>query len=155
MSGGVIDIAAAASAFRASLTVPEAGSGPGLVVFRDVSDQDRDLREVSDLYAAEGYVVLCPETLAVANEAEAVTAAVETLRSRSECTGKVGALGFGPGGKLAYLAAVEARVDCAVSYYGFDIEFALNFAPRIGCPLVLHFAEKDPRIPPSAVAQIK
>ena len=103
MSGGVIDIAAAASAFRASLTAPEAGSGPGLVVFRDVSDQDRDLREVSDLYTAEGYVVLCPETFAIANEAEAVTAAVETLRSRSECTGKVGALGFGPGGLLLRL----------------------------------------------------
>jgi len=155
MSGGVIDIAAAASAFRASLTLPETGSGPGLVVFRDVSDQDRDLREVSDLYAAEGYVVLCPETFAIANEAEAVTAAVETLRSRSECTGKVGTLGFGLGGRLAYPAAAKAGVDCAVSYYGFDIEFALNFAPRIGCPLVLHFAEKDPQIPPPAVAQFK
>ena len=54
MSGGVIDIAAGASAFRASLTAPGAGSGPGLIVFHDISDQDRDLREVSDLHAAEG-----------------------------------------------------------------------------------------------------
>ena len=42
-----------------------------------------------------------------------------------------------------------------VTYYGFSIDFGLNFAPRIRCPLVLHLAEKDPQIPPEAVTQIK
>ena len=84
-----------------------------------------------------------------------IVAAVAALRARSECTGKVGALGFGLGGKLAYLAAAEAGVDCAVSYYGFGIDFGLNFVSRIGCPLVIHFAEKDPQIPPEAVARVQ
>jgi carboxymethylenebutenolidase len=116
MSGDFISIAAAGGDFRAYLAVPEARSGPGLVLLHDVSDDERDLRELGDLYAAEGYVVLCPEGFAVAEGVENVITAVEMLRGRNECTGKVGALGFGVGGKLACLAAADAAVDCAVSY---------------------------------------
>src|SRR5207247_4019381 len=105
--------------------------------------------------AAAGYVVLCPEVSALAKGVEDIAAAAAALRARSECTRKIGALGFGRGGKLAYLAAAEAGVDCAVSYYGFGIDAGLNLAPRIGCPLVVHFAENDPQIPPLAIAQVK
>jgi carboxymethylenebutenolidase len=155
MSGDFISIAAAGGGFRAYLAVPEAGSGPGLVLFCDISDDDRDLRELSDLYAAEGYVVLCPEAPAAAKRAEGVAATVGALRGRNECTGRVGALGFGLGGKLTGLAAAEAGVDCAISYYGFGIDLALDLAPRVRCPLIIHFAEKDPQVPPPAVARVK
>ena len=155
MSGDFISIAAAGGGFRAYHAVPEAGSGPGLALFHDVSDEDQDLRDLGDLYAAEGYVVLCPEATAVAKGVEDVAATVEALRGRDECTGRVGALGFGVGGKLACLAAAEAGVDCAISYYGFEIDSALELAPRIGCPLIIHLAEKDPQIPPHAVARVK
>src|SRR6266581_8070624 len=155
MSGQVIEIAAGEGSVPAYFAVPEAGSGPGLVLFHDISDGDRELRELADSYAAEGYVVLCPGLCAVAKGAKDVVATVAALRGRRECTGKVGALGFGLGGKLAYLSAAEAGVDCAVSYYGFGIDCGLNFVSRIGCPLVLHFAEKDPQIPPEAVRRVQ
>ena len=151
MSGRFIDIAAG----RAYVAVPEAERGPGLLLLPDGSDEERELRELGDLYAAEGYVVLCPEVSALSKGVQDIAAAVAALRACSECTGKVGALGFGLGGKLAYLAAVEADIDCAVSYYGFGIDFGLNLVSRIGCPLVLHFAEKDPQIPPEAVARVQ
>jgi len=155
MSGDFISIAAAGGGFRAYLAVPEAGSGPGLVLFHDISDEDQDLRDLGDLYAAEGYVVLCPEAPAVAKGVEDVVATVEALRACNECTGRVGALGFGLGGKLAGLAAAEAGVDCAISYYGFEVDLALDLAPRVRCPLIIHFAEKDPQVPPPAVARVK
>jgi carboxymethylenebutenolidase len=155
MSGNFISIATARGGFRAYLAVPDAGAGPGLVLFHDVSDDDQDLRDLGDLYAAEGYVVLCPEATAVAKGVEDVAATVEALRGRDECTGRVGALGFGLGGKLACLAAAEAGVYCAISYYGFEIDSALELAPRIGCPLIIHLAEKDPQVPPHAVARVK
>jgi carboxymethylenebutenolidase len=155
MTGSFIEIPAAGGSCRAYFAVPEAGSGPGLVIFHDISDGDRDLRELGDLYAAEGYVVLCPEALAAARGAENVVATVEALRGHSRCTGKVGALGFGTDGKLACLAATEAGVDCVISYYGFGSDFGLDLAERIGCPLVMHFAEDDPQIPPAAVERVK
>jgi carboxymethylenebutenolidase len=121
------------------LVLPEAGRGPGLVL---LAEADRDTQAIADLYAAEGYVVLCPEAKI---EETGVAAAVAALRGRGECTGKVGALGFG-GGRLAYLVAAEAGVDCAVVYHGSGIEAALDLAPRIRCPLIMHFAESDPEV---------
>ena len=67
--------------------------------------------------------------------------------------GKVGALGFCLGGKLAYLAAARSGVDVAVGYYGVGIEAHLNEPPK--CPTVLHFAEKDKYVPPESVEKIK
>jgi len=140
---------------RAYVAVPQAGEGPGLLVLSDVSDTDQDRRKLGDFYAAEGYVALCPEVSALSRGTEDIASAIAALRARAECTGKVGALGFGLGGKLACRAAATANVDCAVSYYGFGIDFGLNFVPRIRSPLVLHFAEKDPQTPPEAIARVK
>ena len=155
MKGQSINIAAAGGrSIEADLHVPEAGSGPGLILFQDVADDDRYLSEIGNLYAEEGYAVLCPKGFGIAQGAEDVAAAVAALRSRPECTGKVGALGFGLGGKLAYLAAAEAGVDCAICYYGFGIEYGLNLVSRIRCPLVIHLAENDPQIRPQAVARV-
>jgi carboxymethylenebutenolidase len=156
MNGQLITVAAAGGrSIEACLHVPGAGSGPGLILFQDVTDDDRDLWELGNLYAEEGYAVLCPKRFGIAQGAEDIAAAVEALRSRPECTGKVGAVGFGLGGKLAYLAAAEARVDCAISHYGFGIEFGLNLVSRIRCPLIMHLAENDPQIRPQAVVRVK
>jgi len=127
------------------LVLPEEGRGPGLVL---LAGADRDAQTIANLYAAEGYVVLCPEARI---EETDVAAAVAALRGRGECTGKVGALGFGRGGRFAYLAAAaagvaKAGIDCAVVYHGSGIEAALDLAPRIRCPLVMHFAENDPEV---------
>jgi carboxymethylenebutenolidase len=83
-----------------------------------------------------------------------ITATFAALRPHSECTGKVGALGFGHGGKLAYLCAARAGADCAVAFYGSGIDAALDLVPRINCPLVMHFAE-NPHVPAEAVERIK
>jgi carboxymethylenebutenolidase len=86
---------------------------------------------------------------------EDITAAVRALRTRPEVAGKVGALGFCLGGRLAYLAAARSGVDCAVGYYGVTIEKYLNEAIKIKVPMVLHFASEDKYAPPEAVEQIK
>jgi carboxymethylenebutenolidase len=156
MRGQSITIAAAGSrSIEAHLHVPGAGSGPGLILLQDVADNDQDLSEIGDLYAEEGYAVLCPTGFGIAQGTEDLAAAVAALRSRPECSGKVGLLGFGLSGKFAYLGAAEAGVDCAISYYGFDAEFGLNLVSRIRCPLVIHLAENDPQIPPGAAARVQ
>jgi hypothetical protein len=86
MSGQWISIAAAdGNASRAYLAIPEAGHGPGLVLLDETFAQ-----EIADLYAAEGYVVLCPEQLD-----SDISATIAALRTHPECTGKVSVLGFG------------------------------------------------------------
>jgi len=173
MAGTWIDIGGGMSGY---LSVPASGSGPGIVVLQEIFGVNAHMRDVADLWAEEGYVVLAPDLfhamaqrvalgydeadLAKAfdfygrfDEQRAVgdiAAAVATLRARPECTGKVGALGFCLGGKLAWLAAARAGVDAAVAYYGVGIETALGELATIKCPVTLHFAENDKFVPAAA-----
>jgi carboxymethylenebutenolidase len=183
MSGEWISIAAggAGDTFRAYLAVPQAGSGPGIVLLHTAFGLDRHMHDMADLYAEEGYVVICPDlywriepgldlgqneadrkrmfalyqkfdrAAALADIAQTVLA----LRGRGECIGKIGVVGFCLGGGLAYHAAAQSGIDCAVAYYGVGIEAALDLAPRIVCPMVLHFAENDDYVPASAVARVR
>src|SRR6516225_4275097 len=81
MAGHSVTVAAANdSRLNAYLAVPDAGSGPGLVLFPETSGADRDARDVADLYAAEGYVLLCPDGEFVAADVADITAAVAALR---------------------------------------------------------------------------
>ena len=151
--GSFIDITAAdGGRFKAYMTVPASGRGPGIVLCQEIFGVNAYVREVAELYAEEGYVVLAPDLFwrmqpmvdMGYSEAEwqkafeffqkfdvdagikDIAACVQALRGRPECTGKVGALGHCLGGKLAYLAAARAGVDCAVGYYGVGIEGHLN-----------------------------
>jgi carboxymethylenebutenolidase len=182
MTGDRIEIVAAdGGRFDAYLAIPEAGSGPGLVLIQEIFGVNQHMRDVADLYAAEGYVVLCPDLFwrmekgielgqgdadrqkafalfqqfDIAKGLDDVTATVKALRALKQCVGKIGALGFCLGGKLAYLAAAKSGVDCAVSYYGVGIEQSLHLAGNIACPMVMHFAEKDQYVPVVAVEQIR
>jgi carboxymethylenebutenolidase len=182
MAGQWIDIKAAdGGKFRGYLALPASGKGPGIVLCQEIFGINAYIREVADYYAEEGYVVLAPDLfwrleknvdLGYSEEEwkkafdflqrfdidkgmEDITAAVRTLRTRPEVAGKVGALGFCLGGRLAYLAAARSGVDCAVGYYGVTIEKYLNEAAKIKVPMVLHFASEDKYAPPAAVEQIK
>lgn len=182
MAGQWIEIKAAdGGKFRGYLAVPASGKGPGIVLCQEIFGINAYIREVADYYAEEGYVVLAPDlfwrleidvdlgyTEAEWKKAfdflqrfdidkgmEDITAAVRTLRTRPEVAGKVGALGFCLGGRLAYLAAARSGVDCAVGYYGVTIENYLTEAAKIRVPMVLHFASEDKYAPAEAVEKIK
>src|ERR1700686_4178525 len=182
VAGQWIDIAAAdGGAFKGYLTIPASGSGPGILLLQEIFGVNSSMREVADYYAEEGYVVLAPDLFwrlepgielgyseADFNKAfgyyqrfdanqsiKDAADALKVLRARTECIGKVGALGFCLGGKLAYLAAARTDVDCAVSYYGVGIEADLGEAAKIQGPMVFHFAELDKFAPAEAREQIK
>jgi carboxymethylenebutenolidase len=180
MKGKYITVTAGdGGSFKAYLATPEGGSGPGIVLLQEIFGINQYMRDVADSYAEEGYVVLAPDLFwrlepdveltetqfdkafelygkfDVAKSVEDIAATVKALRALPECTGKIGALGFCLGGKLAYLAAAHAGVDCAVSYYGVAIDADLGVAPQIKCPMVLHFAANDKYVPAAAVDKIR
>ncbi|HUB11650.1 MAG TPA: dienelactone hydrolase family protein [Acetobacteraceae bacterium] len=160
--------------FRGYLAVPECGAGPGLLLLQEIFGVNAHMRDIADLYAEEGYVVLAPDLFCriapgtelgnsdadlahalalyqrfdVAQATRDIATARDCLRARPECTGRIGALGFCLGGLLAYLAAARCGVDAAVGYYGVKIEQYLDEAASIVCPLVLHFGEHDALVPP-------
>ncbi len=172
--------AADGGSFAAYLSLPGSGSGPGIVLLQEIFGVNANMRAVADAYAEEGYVVLVPDLFwrlepgvelgfgdadmqkarslnkrfDVAKAAGDITASVAALRGMAACTGKVGALGFCLGGRLAVLAAARCGVDCAVGYYGVGIEGMLEEAAGIAVPLALHFGADDAHVPPEALAQI-
>lgn len=181
MAGQWIDINAAdGGTFKGYLSVPKSGKGPAIVLCQEIFGVNEYIQEVADYYAEEGYVVLAPDLfwriepgikLGYTEQdwqsafdlfskfdtdlgMSDITQCVSTLRQRAETVGKVGALGFCLGGRLAYLAAARSGVDCAVSYYGVTIEEYLNEANQINVPITLHFAENDQYAPPETVSKI-
>src|ERR1700745_683875 len=139
-----IDITAKdGGSFKGYLSVPALGSGPGILLLQEIFGVNASMRSVADYYAEEGYVVLETDLFwrmepgvelgyteadfgkafryyqrFDANQSIKDSAdALKVLRARPECTGKVGALGFCLGGKLAYLVAARTGGDCAGSFY--------------------------------------
>jgi len=167
--------------FAAYLALPARLPAPGLIVLPEVFNTNPHIRSVADGYAQAGFIALSPDVFwrqEAANylpytdegraKARALWAQLDTdqfardlgdmvavLRARADCTGKVGVMGFCLGGKFAYLAATRLPIDASVGYYGVQIDQHLDEADRLKCPLLLHFAENDPHVPPETVAAVQ
>jgi carboxymethylenebutenolidase len=176
-----IDIPAGADSFEGYLALPQSGKGPAVIIIQEIFGVNSHIRAVADQYAADGYVVLAPDIfwraqprveltyagsdrekgiellqktdvgLAVAD----IGASAAALRAMPEVTGKIAAIGYCFGGRLAYLAAAQGTLDLAVSYYGGGIQNSLDEAAKIKVPMLFHYAENDHSIPLSAVGEVK
>jgi carboxymethylenebutenolidase len=182
MAGQWIDIPTSEGGkFRGYLALPASGKGPGIVLCQEIFGINQYIRDVADYYAEEGYVVLAPDLfwrikpgidLSYTEDdwkkafelfqkfdtdkgMQDITASVRALRIRDDVVGKVGAIGFCLGGRLAYLAAARSGVDCAVCYYGVTIDEYLGEARKIKVPMVMHFAANDQYAPMEKVEKIQ
>jgi carboxymethylenebutenolidase len=155
---------------------PEKGAARGAVVIaQEIFGVNRHIHRVADDYAAQGYVVIAPclfdrirRGIELGySEAEVQQGRGYRLQIPKEKTmldltaslnvvkhaGRVAVLGYCWGGTLAYLAACELPIACAVSYYGGQIKEYLHATPKR--PVMYHFGEKDPHIPLSDVEKIR
>jgi carboxymethylenebutenolidase len=161
--------------FRAWLSAPAGTARGGVVVLQEIFGINRHIRAVTDSFAAEGYVAIAPSLFDRVRKgielgyspAESQEGMGYVMQLRPEQTLKdmnaalnvirhavrIGAVGYCWGGTLAYLAACELPVACAVAYYGGAITKLLPRAPKK--PVMYHFGEKDPHIPLSDVEKIR
>ncbi|MEJ0068955.1 MAG: dienelactone hydrolase family protein [Pseudomonadota bacterium] len=181
MAGSFIDIPTEGGSFKAYIALPASGSGPGMMMLQEIFGISSYMKTMADLYAEEGYVAVVPDLFwrlepgVSLDYTEAgfkralelngrfdsktaivdMTATVKALRAHSAVQGKVGALGFCLGGRLAVLAAAHSGIDAGVSYYGVGIEKELDSVKAVKCPMVLHFAEKDSYTPTAVIDQVR
>jgi carboxymethylenebutenolidase len=161
--------------FNAWLAAPRQAARGAVVVAQEIFGVNRHIRRITDEFAAEGYVAIAPclfdrirrgielgysepevqegrgyrMQLPKEKTALDLTASINVVRR----SGRVGMVGYCWGGTLAYLAACELPVSCAVSYYGGQIVQHLDKSPRR--PVMYHFGEKDPHIPADDVERIR
>ena len=180
MSGSDIMIDASdGGSFSGYLALPKAGTGPGVVVLQEIFGVNAVMRGIADDLAAIGYVALCPDLfwrqepgIQITDQTEAewarafelfggfdldhgmddVAQTVNTLRKHAAYTGKVGAVGYCLGGRLALLTATRTNADCAVSYYGVMLTDHLD--ETIKAPLLMHIATEDEYAPKEAQAAV-
>ncbi len=58
MAGSWIEIGNGMTGY---LAVPASGTGPGLLLLQEIFGVNAHMRDVAELYAEEGYVVLAPD----------------------------------------------------------------------------------------------
>jgi len=144
-----------------------AGSGkwPGVVVIHENRGLNPYIEDVARRLAVDGFVAFAPDaltplggypgneekaaqmfgTLDAAKRTEDLMAAYTSLKSRPECTGKVGAVGFCFGGGVVNQMAVRfPDLAAGVPFYGGQPSPA--DAAKIKAPLLLQYASTDERI---------
>ena len=160
------------SAYRA---VPKNPVG-GVVLLHEIFGVNQHIREVAEGYAREGYLTIAPALFdraergvelgydgAAVNKGRDLREAVgwrgalldvQAAINGAEEGGPVAVIGYCWGGSLAFVAAARLTgLDCAVGYYGAQ---TMPFAQEeVHVPVMLHFGEFDPRIPPEDIETIR
>lgn len=154
----------------AYLAKPEGTPRGGIVVVQEIFGVNAHVRDVTDGFAAHGYMAIAPaffdhvETgvelgydeegfrrgralvseIGLDRALEDVASAAQSINS----AGRIGVVGYCWGGTVALLAATRLGLP-SVSYYGARNVAFLGEKPR--APVQFHFGERDGSIPPEAV----
>jgi len=166
---------------EAWLALPPSGRGPGLIVLAEIYNANDWARSVADRYAAQGYVAIVPDlywrqqpgvylpytpegqqrgrAMGAAMDLplfiEDLRACADWLKQRSDCSGRIGSVGFCLGGKLVWLGMSHHAIDAGVAYYAVQLADHLDAAKTIEGPLMMHFGALDHRVPPDLYDRVR
>ena len=152
---------------RAYFALPAGAGGkfPGVVVIHENRGLNPYIEDVARRLAVANFAAFAPDALTpvggypgseeqaaalfakldAGKRTEDLLAAAGYLKSRPECTGKIGVVGLCFGGGIANTMAVRiAYLAAVVTFYGLQPSAADT--ARIRAPLLLHYAANDNRI---------
>ena len=153
-----------------------AARAPGILLITAIFGIDDEMKELSDAWAGDGFVVSVPDIFwrvmpgPTADREKAfaryeafdrdqgmrdIEDLIEDLRARPGCNGKVAILGFCFGGLYAHLGAARLGIDAAGSFHGTRIGERAEEAAKIACPVSFHFGDADPVVPMDEVEAIR
>ncbi len=146
---------------------PSSATGrlPGVAVIHENRGLNPYIEDVARRLALDGFVAFAPDALTPlggypgdeekgaqlfaqldpAKRTEDLVAAADYLKTRPDCTGKIGVVGFCFGGTTANIVATRMPdLAAAVPFYGGQP--SAEAAARIKAPLLIHYAGNDERI---------
>jgi len=155
MSSRVESVETPEGSFDLTVWLPEAGTGPGLLLIQEIFGVSDYIRAVAADLAGLGYVVAAPDLFwrvkpghAVAHDeaglaeafevssqfdaekgVEDAAAALRHLGALPEVDGSTGIIGFCLGGSIAYLVAARAELDAAAAELGAVVSFYGSTVP--------------------------
>jgi carboxymethylenebutenolidase len=156
------------------LALPQSGSGPGLIVIQEWWGLVDHIIDVTDRFAAEGFVALAPDLyggktthdaatagkylteLPVDSAARDLSGAVDYLLARSEVTSAtIGTIGFCMGGGFVLLLSkvAAAKVSAAVSCYPANAAM-LGDLSGITAKVEIHAGGQDAFVSVAAIEEL-
>jgi carboxymethylenebutenolidase len=177
----VVQVPTADGSFDLTVWLPEAGTGPGVLLIQEIYGVSDYIRAVAEDLAALGYVVAAPdlfwrmkpghqaahdeaglqESLALGSRFDFekgvadAAAALAQLRALPETGGGLGVVGFCLGGSIAYFLAAQGGLDAVLSFYGSAVPDSLDLLDQISVPVQFHFGGADPFIGRDQVARVE
>jgi carboxymethylenebutenolidase len=180
-----VDLPTSTGPMRTHVFAPASpGKFPGILFFSEIFQVTSPIRRTAAIIAGHGYVVAVPEiyhefespgvalaydqvgadrgnALKTTKELSAYDADARAvlghLKSRPDCTGKLGSVGICIGGHLAFRAAMNPDVLAAACFYATDIhkrslakgmhDNSLDRIPEIKGELLMIWGRQDPHIP--------
>lgn len=153
-------------AYRAD---PGGAAKAAIIVIQEIFGINAGIRRKCDLLAQAGYLAIAPDLfwrmepgieldpdipeemqralsmLPEFDQDQGIKDVEAAIRFARETTGggKVGAVGYCLGGRLAYMTAARTDVDASVGYYAVGVDGLLGEKHAIAHPLMLHIAGDD------------
>ncbi len=179
MPGTVTITTPAGETFSAYEAKPQGTPKAGLVLIQEIFGVNQVMRDLAADFAAQGYHVLVPDLfwrqepgVELTDKSEAewqkafallngfdqakgiadIQATITHLRTSG--AGKVGAVGYCLGGRLAVMSVLGTDVDASVSYYGIMLGGLVPEFGKIKVPLLAHVAELDKYLPAEEREQV-
>jgi carboxymethylenebutenolidase len=188
----VVDVATPTGPMRTYIFRPTAeGRYPGILLYSEIFQVTGPIRRTAAWAAGHGFVVAVPEIYHELEPAGCVLAydqagadrgnahkttkelsgydsdskaVLDHLRSRPDCTGKLGVMGICIGGHLAFRAAMNAGVLAGACFYATDIhkrglgrgmkDNTLDRMSDIKGEMLMMWGRQDPHVPREGRAAI-
>ena len=169
--------------FDCHLALPDAGSGPALIIMSSIFGVDEDVRNAAANLAAKGIVVAAPDLFwrgdagpmgrdedgqrrareRAADRAKLVEAGIQDLadtmaavKALPHCNGRIATLGLCYGGPYALLGPARLDCDAGFSFHGTAVQEYLDELPQVGdAPIRLHWGDEDTACSPDALAAVR
>ena len=160
--------------FNAYVAEPAGGNAKAaIIVIQEVFGINAGIRDKCDTLAKDGYLAIAPDLFwrlepgieldpdtqlqqaldlfPKFDQQKGIEDIEATIRAARAMVngGKVGAVGYCLGGRLAYMAATRTDIDASVGYYGVGIDGLLGESHAIARPLMLHIPTSDGFVPPA------
>jgi carboxymethylenebutenolidase len=163
MRGSMITFPSPTGTTPGYLSLPESGTGPGVIVIQEWWGLVDHIKDVADRFAAAGFVTLAPDlyhgettkspdsaqkmlmALNIAKAGADIHSAAQYLLSQPSVTPKhIGAVGFCMGGQLALYAATEYpdTIAACVDFYGIHPNAPID-VHKLRVPVLAHFGSDD------------
>ena len=156
--------------FKAYLAEPEGNARGAIIVIQEIFGVNEGIRRKCDHWASLGYVGIAPDLfwrlepgveldpdvpeefqqalglLKKFDQAQGIgdiEAVIREARRRLPEGGRVGAVGYCLGGRLAFMTSARTDIDASVGYYAVGLPDLLHEQHAIARPLMLHIAGDD------------